>query len=291
MRYEGTVYRPPGEWKSYLLQCTVGCSYNGCTFCEAYKGTQFHIKPLDYVLEDIEAARRYYPETETVFLCDGDAVILPTDYLLTVLGRLHAAFPRLRRVTCYAGAVSTASKTDEELHLLREAGLGRCYLGVETGDDELLKAVNKGATAAQQLETGLRLRRAGLDLWVTVIAGLEGGGEAYRRNARLTAELLNKMQPEHLSVMTYMPMIGTARCEELLAGKITAQSPRESLLETRELLTLLTLKNTHFTANHPSNILPLKGTIDRDTPEFLRALDREIPLASALPAEKLWRHG
>lgn len=291
MRYEGTVYRPPGEWKSYLLQCTVGCSYNECTFCEAYKGTRFHIKPLEYVMEDIECARRCYPNTETVFLCDGDAIVLPMDYLLTVLERVKAAFPRLRRITSYAGPISTMSKTPEQLRTLHGAGLSRCYLGVETGDDELLRAVKKGVSASEMLSAGLTLREAGFDLWVTVIAGLEGGGEAYLRNAELTAELLNKMRPEHLSVMTYMPMIGTQRCEEMLSGKITAQSPRESLMETRELLTRLKLEDTHFTANHPSNLLPLKGTISRDTPELLRLLDREIPLAGTAPADRLWRHG
>lgn len=291
MRYEGTIYRPPGEWKSYLLQCTVGCSYNECTFCEAYKEKKFHIKPLEYVTEDIKKASIIYPQTETVFLCDGDALVLPVDYLLEVLKRVKAAFPRLRRVTSYAGPVSSMKKSPDELRRLCAAGLGRVYLGVETGDSELLARVKKGVDAEGMLRAGLTLRQAGFDLWVTVIAGLEGGGTAYERNAALTARLLNEMRPQHLSVMTYMPMYNTPMYEDILAGKMTVQSPRESLLETRELLSLLTLKDTHFTANHPSNILPLKGTIDADTPRFLAMLDDEIPRADTERTVKARMHG
>ena len=280
MRYEGTIYRPPGEWKSYLLQCTVGCSYNECTFCEAYKSKSFRIKPLDYVIEDIKSAGILYPQTETVFLCDGDAIVLPMDYLLAVLNHVKAAFPKLRRITSYAGPISSMKKTPEELRRLCTAGLNRVYLGVETGDSELLAKVKKGVDAEEMLRAGLTLLEAGFDLWVTVIAGLEGGGEAYLRNTAMTAQLLNQMRPQHLSVMTYMPMYDTPMYEDILTGKMTVQSPRESLLETRELLRLLTLRGTLFTANHPSNILQLKGTIDDDTPRFLEMLDEEIPRAS-----------
>ncbi len=291
MRYEGTIYRPPGEWKSYLLQCTVGCSYNECTFCEAYKNKSFRVKPLDYVIEDINRASVLYPQTETVFLCDGDAIVLPMDYLLAVLRRIKAAFPRLRRVTSYAGPVSSMKKTPKELRRLCGAGLNRVYLGVETGDSELLARVKKGVDAEGMLRAGLALREAGFDLWVTVIAGLEGGGEAYLRNAALTARLLNRMQPQHLSVMTYMPMYNTPMYEDIMTGKMAVQSPRESLQETRELLRLLTLRDTHFTANHPSNLLPLKGTIDADTPCFLKMLDEEISRASTRRTIKAHMHG
>lgn len=292
MRYDGVMYRPPGEWKSYLLQCTVGCSHNACTFCEAYKEKSFRIKPLDYVLEDIAAAAYYYPHTETVFVCDGDAILLPMDYWLAVLDALNKAFPRLRRITCYAGPMSTMTKTAQELKTLREAGLGRCYLGVETGDSELLRKVKKGVDAQQMLQAGLALREAGLDLWVTVIAGLEGAGEeALMKNAALTADLLNRMAPEHISVMTYMPMITTPMYQDILAGRFTVQSERETLMETRELLKFLRLEGVHFTANHSSNLLPLKGTISRDTEQFIALLDQQIPLAGKESSTKLYRRG
>ena len=291
MRYEGTVYRPPGEWKSYILQCTVGCSYNLCTFCEAYKGTAYRIKPLDYILEDIAAAARFYPLTETVFLADGDAIDIPTEDLRTILAAVRNAFPRLRRITAYAGPASTARKTDAELRQIREAGLDRVYLGVESGDSALLAKVKKGVDAAGMLRTGLRLKDAGFDLWVTVIAGLEGGGDGWQRNAELTAQLLNALAPQHISVMTYMCTVGTEMYDDFRAGRFTMQTPREALLETRALLQQLTLTGVHFTANHMSNYAPLKGTLGPDTPAFLKTLDAALAHADSVTQRTVYQHG
>lgn len=291
MRYEGSVYRPPGEWKSYILQATVGCSYNKCTFCEAYKTKLYHIKPLDYVLDDIAMAAVRFPDTETVFIADGDAIDLPTDYMLTVLEHLRRAFPRLRRVTCYAGPASTARKTPDELKAIRDAGLGRVYLGVESGDSQLLAKVKKGVDARGMLETGLKLRNAGFDLWVTVIAGLCGSGEGYKQSALLTAELLNAMAPEHISVMTYMATMGTEMYEDVMAGRFRMQSPKEALLETRLLIENLDLPGAHFTANHMSNYRPLKGTLGRDTDLFLCQIDEMLAQADRVKQRTIYRHG
>ena len=291
MRYEGSVYRPPGEWKSYILQCTVGCSYNKCTFCEAYKTKAYHVKPLGYVLDDIAMAKVRYPDTETVFIADGDAIALPMDYMLRVLCELKAAFPRLRRITCYAGPISTMQKSADELRQLYETGLGRVYLGVETGDSELLAKVKKGVDARQMLEAGLALKNAGFDLWVTVIAGLEGSGEGYKRNARLTAELLNAMAPRHISVMTYMATMGTEMYEDVMAGRFKMQSPREALLETRLLIELLKLPGAHFTANHMSNYRPIKGTLGVDTSLFLAQIDEMLAQADRVKQRTVYRHG
>lgn len=291
MRYEGSVYRPPGEWKSYILQATVGCSYNKCTFCEAYKTKRYHAKPLSYVLDDITMASVRYPDTETVFIADGDAIALPTDHLLTVLERLRSAFPRLRRITCYAGPISTMAKSADELRALKAAGLERVYLGVETGDSELLKKVKKGVDAGEMLEAGLALKAAGFDLWVTVIAGLQGAGEGYRRNALLTAKLLNAMAPQHISVMTYMATMGTEMYADLMAGRFEMQKPREALLETRLLVENLELPGAHFTANHMSNYRPLKGTLGRDTDLFLAQLDEMLAQADKVKQRTVYRHG
>ena len=211
MRYEGDIYRPPGEWKSYLLQCTVGCSNNTCTFCSMYKSKRYHTRPLEDVLEDIQMARHtFYRDTETVFLCDGDAIDLPPEYLFAVLDALYKAFPHLRRVTTYAGPLSTLRKTPQELKAIRDAGLQRAYLGVETGDDALLRHVKKGVGADGMLQAGKALVEAGFDLWAIVITGLEGGGrEALEKNASLTAKMINDMNPKHLSSMTLMPVEGT----------------------------------------------------------------------------------
>ena len=174
MRYEGTVYRPPGEWKSYLLQVTVGCSHNACTFCGMYKDKRYRVRPLEEIFEDIALARAAYGDVKRVFLCDGDAVAMDTEELLAVLDRLYETFPSLERVNAYAGPGSTLRKTEEELAALRRAGLVRLYLGVESGSDAVLRAVRKGVDAAGMLEAGRRITAAGFDLWAMVLIGERG---------------------------------------------------------------------------------------------------------------------
>ncbi len=275
MRYEGDIYRPPGEWKSYLLQCTVGCSNNTCTFCSMYKDKRYHVRPLEDVLEDIQMAQAtWYRNTETVFLCDGDAINLPMDYLLTVLKALYAAFPRLRRVTTNAGPNSTLKKSPEELRIIREAGLQRTNLGMETGDDALLRHVHKGVGADGMLRAGQALVEAGFDLWAIIITGLEGGGrEALERNAALTAQMVNQMKPRHLSSMTLMAIEGTPLYQEVEEGKLTLQTPFETLLETRELVRQIDLSGLHYTSNHASNYLPIKCTLREDRDRVIAELD------------------
>lgn len=222
MRYEGTVYRPPGEWKSYLLQVTVGCSHNACTFCGMYKDKRYRVRPLEEIFEDIALARAAYGDVKRVFLCDGDAVAMDTEELLAVLDRLYETFPSLERVNAYAGPGSTLRKTEEELAALRRAGLVRLYLGVESGSDAVLRAVRKGMDAAGMLEAGRRIVAAGFDLWTMVLIGLAGPGEASRAHALDTAALINAMRPRHLSALTYLPERGTALGDAAARGGVPA---------------------------------------------------------------------
>ena len=289
MRYEGTVYRPPGEWKSYLLQVTVGCSHNACTFCGMYKDKRYRVRPLEEIFEDIALAKTAYGDVKRVFLCDGDAIIMRTQELLTILEALHRAFPSLQRVTTYAGPRSTLAKTPEELRTLREAGLTRAYLGVETGCDALLKQVKKGVDAAQMLEAGVRLREAGMDLWVMVILGLAGTGEPSRRHMLDTAAMMNEMKPRHLSALTLTLDPGTELYQDYRAGRFHPITPRESLLEAKLLLENLTVDPLHFTCNHASNYLPLKGGLPEDRDRFLAMLDRALAGEQELRPE--WSRG
>ena len=289
MRYEGDIYRPPGEWKSYLLQTTIGCSNNTCTVCGMYLDKKFHIRPMADILEDIRMAKAYYGDVERVFLCDGDAIIMRTQELLTILEALHRAFPSLQRVTTYAGPRSTLAKTPEELRTLREAGLTRAYLGVETGCDALLKQVKKGVDAAQMLEAGVRLREAGMDLWVMVILGLAGTGEPSRRHMLDTAAMMNEMKPRHLSALTLTLDPGTELYQDYRAGRFHPITPRESLLEAKLLLENLTVDPLHFTCNHASNYLPLKGGLPEDRDRFLAMLDRALAGEQELRPE--WSRG
>lgn len=275
MRYEGTIYRPPGEWKSYLLQVTVGCSHNACTFCGMYKDKRYHVRPLSDVMEDIQMARAYYGDVRRVFLCDGDAIALPTGDLLAILRALYETFPALERVTTYAGPESTLEKTPEELRTLREAGLTRAYLGVETGSDALLKQIGKGVDASQMLQAGTMLREAGLDLWAMVLLGLAGSGTGLV-HARDTAGLINRMKPRHLSLLTLVLEPGTKLYADWRQGKFVPCTPEEILQEVRYLVANLTVDPLHFTCDHASNYLPLKGTLGEERERFLAALDAAL---------------
>jgi len=274
MRYEGNIYRPPGEWRSYLLQVTVGCSHNKCTFCGMYKDKRFHVRPMKEILEDIAMAKEYYKgQIDKVFLCDGDAIIMRQEQLLQILEALYAAFPELRQVTVYAGPRSTMTKTPEQLRELREAGLTRAYLGVETGWDELLQKINKGASAQQMLEAGIRLREAGIDLWVMILLGLAGPGEPSRRHMEETVKMMNQMKPRHLSALTLIPEVGTPLYRDVKNGSFQLIGAEESLLETRMLVEGLQVSPLHFTSNHASNYLPLKGSLPEDRKKFLKIID------------------
>ena len=278
MRYDSDVlYRPPGEWRSYLLQCTIGCSNNKCTFCGMYKGKKFRIRPVEEILEDIDMARDYYgPHVERVFLMDGDAIIMKTEDQLRILHKLYKTFPRLEKVTTYAGPRSTLSKTPEELKALHDAGLSRAYLGVESGSDAVLKFIKKGVTADEMLLAGQRLVEAGIDLWVTVILGMTGVGGDWEEHILSTADMINKMKPRHLSAMTFAPAKGTPLGDDVLAGRFQVYEADHILEECKLLIENLDVDPLHFTSNHASNYVPLKGGLPEDKEKFLTTLDKAL---------------
>lgn len=278
MRYDSDLlYRPPGEWKSYLLQCTIGCSNNQCTFCGMYKEKKFRIRPTQEILEDIDMARAYYgPGLQRVFLMDGDAIIIKTEDLLRILRKLYDTFPALEKVTLYAGPRSTLSKTPEELKTLHDAGLSRAYLGVESGSDAVLKFIHKGVNAQQMLQAGQRLVEAGIDLWVTIILGITGEGGDWREHILSTAQIINQMKPRHLSAMTFAPAKGTPLGDDVLAGRFKVYGPDHILEECRLLIEHLDVDPLHFTSNHASNYLPLKGSLPQDREKFLSLIDQAL---------------
>ncbi len=278
MRYDSDlIYRPPGEWRSYLLQCTIGCSHNKCTFCAMYKEKQFRIRPLEEILEDIDMARDYYgPGVERVFLMDGDAIVMKTEHLLKILEKLYHNFPNLQKVTTYAGPKSTLSKSMTELKELRAAGLTRAYLGVESGSDAVLSAINKGCTAAQMLKAGQNLVEAGIDLWAILILGLTGQDGDWEEHVLSSAKIINDMKPRHLSAMTFAPAKGTQLGEDVLAGRFKVCTPDQILEECRLLVEHLNVDPLHFTSNHASNYLPLKGGLPEDKEKFLSLIDQAL---------------
>ena len=238
-----------------------------------YKSKKFRVRPLDDILWDIrETAGLYNNQFEKVFLCDGDAIAMPTEDLLKILEEIRRDFPKCRLISTYAGPISTLKKTPEELRVLREAGLGRAYLGIETGMDALLKSVNKGVSREEMLRAGTNLREAGIDLWGIVLIGL-GGKSLSMENARHTASIVNEMKPNHLSAMNYTPVEGTKLGNQALRGEFQVLSPVESLRETAELIRNLEVSGMHFTSDHASNYLPLKGTLNEDREKLLGLID------------------
>ena len=272
VEYDQPVYRPPGEWRSYIVQATIGCSHNGCTFCGMYKGKKYRVRPLQDIIGDIRETAFFFNHFEKVFICDGDAIAMDTDDLLKIIKEIKRDFPKCRLISTYAGPKSTLQKTPEELKLLREAGLGRAYLGIETGMDSLLKSTNKGVDRAEMLEAGLRLREAGIDLWGIILIGL-GGKPISMENARETAKIVNEMAPNHLSAMNYTPVEGTKLGNQAIRGEFQVLSAEESLMETRELISHLEVSGMHFTSDHASNYLPLKGTLNEDREKLLSLID------------------
>ena len=288
IRYDEPVYRPPGEWRSFLVQATIGCSHNGCTFCGMYKGKRFRVRPLQEILADIYEMARYDNTYEKVFICDGDAIAMDTADLLEILGAIRRSFPQCRLISTYAGPKSTLRKSPEELALLHEAGLGRAYLGVETGMDSLLHSTNKGVNREEMLTAGTNLRKAGIDLWAIILIGL-GGKQQSMTNAAETAKLINEMQPAHLSAMNYTPVAGTKLGDQALRGEFQVLDARESLLETAELIRKLAVSGMHFTSDHASNYLPLKGTLNEERERLLSLIDGAVKGSVRIRSE--WLRG
>lgn len=276
MRYQGTVIRPFSEADSYLLQVTLGCSHNRCTFCGTYKDKPFRIRPLEEIKTDIRMAREHFGDVQKVFLCDGDAIAVPTGMLLEILRELYGAFASLRHVGTYVGPRSTLGKSMDELTALRAAGLTKAYLGVETGDDRLLGEVNKGVTAAQMLQAGRNLMAADLNLSAMVLLGLAGRGERSGEHARATAEMINAMQPRYLAAMTVTPIPHTPLFEQVRSGQFQLLDPFETLAEMRTLFDHITMDNLKFVGIHASNYLPVNGTLQRDKTRMLAMVDEVL---------------
>jgi len=276
MRYDGLIIRPPSEADSLILQVAVGCSHNQCTFCPAFKAKQFRIKPLEYVLQDIDSARAEYgPGVRRVFLCDGDPLILPAAHLRAILERLHAAFPRLQRVGIYGNAKSILKRTPEELVQLRSLKLGIVYLGLESGDPETLAAVRKGATPEDMIRAARRVRDAGIKLNVTVLLGL-GGVHRSLEHARATIAVLNQMQPNHVAALTLMVVPDTPLHQDMRRGRFELPGTFELLEELRAMIAGSELKNCLFFSNHASNYFPVQARLPHDKQALLDQLDHVL---------------
>ncbi len=272
MHYEGNCIRPPSEAYSILLQVTVGCSHNKCTFCGTYTGKRFRIKEDRIILSDILFASKYMKRQDRVFLMDGDALIIPQQRLMWILDRIREHLPWVRRVGAYANAKSIKMKSPEELIQLRKNGLGILYLGVETGDAELLKEIRKGTSAEHLINMGRKVRDAGIKLSVTVLLGI-AGRERSLEHARATGELLSAMDPNYVGALTVMLIPGTPLHEDFTSGKFELPDERGFLLELREMIAHTNLSRGLFFSNHASNYLPVKARLPKGKQQALDQID------------------
>jgi len=284
MHYEGMIIRPPSEANSILLQVTVGCSHNKCTFCGTFAGERFKIKSDDIVDQDIQFAKEYCRRQRRVFLCDGDALIIPQKRLLNILKKIKTNLPWVTRVGVYANTKSIQMKTSEELAELHEHGLSIAYMGLETGDDVTLKAVRKGATAEKMIAMGKKIRKAGIKLSITVLLGL-AGRERSMIHARETGRVLSAIDPEYVGALSLMLIPGTPLCNDHEEGTFPLLEPDEMLKELRQMISHTHLSRGLFHANHASNYLPIKARMPKDKERTIQQIDQALAGSIALKPE------
>lgn len=276
MRYEGTVYRPPSEANSLLIQATIGCPHNKCTFCPMYKGTKFRLRPVEEIKEDLVAARNYYGDFITsVFFPDGNTIIMKTEQLLEIFNFAGELFPHLKRITVYGSARYINKKSEADLIRLREAGLTRVHTGMESGDDETLRRINKGTTAEDIISAGLKLKAAGIQTSEYYLAGI-GGIERTQEHALNSARALSAFSPDFIRIRTFVPVPNTPLYADYLRGDFKLLTPHQTLREIRLLVENLECDNSMVLSDHVSNYWDVCGIIPDDREKMLAGIDEAL---------------
>ncbi len=275
MNYDMPLYRPPSEADSLIFQITLGCSHNRCKFCFMYKTKKFRIKRLEVVKEEIDEIASYDYHVEKVFLADGDALVVKTDMILEILKYLKSKFPYLKRVSAYANPSNILNKSLPELKEISNLGLKMLYIGIESGDDEILKLVDKGADKREIIESIRIAKEAGFKTSTTVILGI-GGRERSRQHAENTADLINKAHPDYLSLLTLMLGPFEDIYRKAIGGIWTPLDPVETLVEIRDIIKGIKKDGIIFRTNHASNYLSLKGTLCKDKARLIGILNSAI---------------
>jgi len=268
MHYQGNIIRPPSEANSIILQATVGCSHNKCTFCGAYKGVRFQIKDDSILDVDLDFAARNCQRLQRLFLADGDALIIPHNRLIGLLTKIRGKLPWIRRIGLYANTKSILAKSASQLATLKSLGLDRVYMGLESGHDPTLAAINKGADSRKMIEAGRRIREAGLFLSVTVLLGI-GGVAHSQAHAKATGLVLSEMAPNQIGALTLMLLENTPLYRDALTGAFQLPDRQQLLQELKTLVENIHLDRVQFQTNHASNYLPINARLGRDKTEIL----------------------
>lgn len=272
MRYEGSIYRPPSEAYSLLIQVTIGCSHNTCTFCTMFKDKKFRVRPIEEVLEDLEMARRAYPVVEKIFLCDGDALCLSNEKLMRILTRISELFPECKRVSVYGTATDINRKSESELKELLDAGMEMIYMGAESGSQNVLDKIHKDVTVSEQIDAVKKAESVGIKMSVTFISGL-AGLEGWEDHAISTGKMITEMNASYASLLTLMLDPAAPIMKEINSGEMTLLTPEQVVGETYLLLeNAMPRKSCVFRSNHASNYISLRGNLPEDRQRMLAQL-------------------
>ena len=276
MRYEGQIYRPPSEADAYILQATIGCSWNHCTYCDMYREKSFRVRALDETLQDVRSAGEAFGErVRKVFVTDGDALVLDLEHWETILNAIRAAFPQVKRVSAYATAMNVNEKSPEDLRRLRELGLSLLYMGPETGDDVTFKRIAKGSNFDEHVEAARRAHDAGMKVSAIFLLGA-GGTERTHEHAEASAKLITAMDPEFVSALTLTVIPGTPIAKLQASGRFTLPSVPRMLEELRTIVNEAAPTGAVFRTNHASNYLPLAGRLPADRNRIVAVLDKAL---------------
>lgn len=278
MRYEGTVYRPPSEAYSLLIQATIGCPHNKCTFCPMYKNIKFRLRSVEEIKEDLAAAREYYGEfIPSIFFPDGNTIIMKTDQLCEIFEYAHNVFPYLERITVYGSAKFVNKKSLKDLCRLKKAGLKRIHTGMESGDDITLETINKGTNSEEIISAGLKLKEAEIEISEYYLTGI-GGLKRTREHALNSARVLSAFSPDFIRLRTFVPIPGTPIYEDYKSGVFNLLSPHQSLNEIRLLIENLQCKNSILLSDHVTNYCDVNGTLPADRNIMLKDIDNALKL-------------
>jgi Fe-S oxidoreductase len=286
MRYEGDIYRPPSEAYSLLVQVTIGCSHNKCTFCSMFKDKRFRVRDVNEVIEDLEDARRQYRRVEKIFLCDGDALCLATSKLIVILDKIRELFPECERVSVYGRAGDVLRKTPEELKQLYEKGIGMVYLGAESGSQKVLDAIHKNATREELIEAVHMIEASGMKASVTFISGMAGKA-GWREHAIESGKMISEMNASYVSLLTLMLDRRAPIVAQIESGEFELLNGEEVLQETYLLLQNANPeKECVFRSNHASNYLSLRGNLPQDRDAMLTQIERAMKHPELLKDER-----
>lgn len=272
MNYEGIVYRPPSEANSLIIQVTIGCSYNKCTFCSMYKDKIFKIKDINSIKDELREARILYKSVKRIFLADGDAFILKTFDLITILQEIKKLFPECERVSSYATPRDILNKSEQDIKLLEKNGLKMLYVGIESGNNKVLENINKGITSEKIIEAGKKAIRCNMLLSVTLISGI-GGINMWKEHAIDSARVVSAINPHYVGLLTLMVDESTDLQQKINNREMILLTPKQILKETYEFINNLDVSECIFRSNHASNYVSLSGTVNKDKKKILQLID------------------